>query len=60
MVSLRELSQSITAFCDDLAHDRLLDRVVVMTFSEFGRTVTENGRHGTGHGAAAPVFLADE
>ena len=57
-VSLRELSQSITAFCDDLAHDRLLDRVLLMTFSEFGRTLTENGRHGTGHGAAAPVFLA--
>jgi uncharacterized protein (DUF1501 family) len=57
-VSLRELSRSVTAFCDDLAHDHLLDRVLVMTFSEFGRTVTENGRHGTGHGAAAPVFLA--
>lgn len=57
-VSLRDLSRSLTAFCDDLAHDRLLDRVVLMTFSEFGRTLTENGRHGTGHGAAAPVFLA--
>jgi uncharacterized protein (DUF1501 family) len=29
-----------------------------MTYSEFGRTLTENGRHGTGHGAAASVFLA--
>jgi uncharacterized protein (DUF1501 family) len=29
-----------------------------MTFSEFGRTVKENGRRGTGHGAAAPIFLA--
>ena len=57
-VSLRELSQSATAFCDDLAHDGLLDRVLLMTFSEFGRTLTENGRHGTSHGAAAPVFLA--
>jgi uncharacterized protein (DUF1501 family) len=57
-VSLRELSQSITAFCDDLGRDHLLDRVLLMTFSEFGRTLTENGRHGTGHGAAAPVFLA--
>jgi uncharacterized protein (DUF1501 family) len=57
-VSLRDLSGSITAFCDDLAHDRLLDRVLLMTFSEFGRTLTENGRHGTGHGAAAPVFMA--
>jgi uncharacterized protein (DUF1501 family) len=57
-VSLRELSESIAAFCDDLSRDRLLDRVLLMTYSEFGRTVTENGRHGTGHGAAAPVFLA--
>ena len=29
-----------------------------MTFSEFGRTLTENGRRGTGHGAAQPIFLA--
>jgi uncharacterized protein (DUF1501 family) len=29
-----------------------------MTFSEFGRTVKENGRRGTGHGLAAPLFLA--
>jgi uncharacterized protein (DUF1501 family) len=57
-VSLRELSQSITAFCDDLAQHHLLDRVLLMTYSEFGRTLTENGRHGTGHGAAAPVLLA--
>lgn len=57
-VVLRELSDSITAFCDDLAHDKLLDRVLLMTYSEFGRTLSENGRHGTGHGAAAPVFLA--
>jgi uncharacterized protein (DUF1501 family) len=57
-VSLRELSQSVAAFCDDLSRDALLDRVLLMTFSEFGRTLSENGRHGTGHGAAAPVFLA--
>jgi uncharacterized protein (DUF1501 family) len=57
-VVLRELSDSLAAFADDLARDRLLDRVLVMTYSEFGRTLTENGRHGTGHGAAAPIFLA--
>jgi uncharacterized protein (DUF1501 family) len=28
-----------------------------MTFSEFGRTLTESGRHGTNHGAAAPMFM---
>jgi uncharacterized protein (DUF1501 family) len=34
-----------------------LDRVTVMTFSEFGRRVAENGSGGTDHGAAAPMFL---
>ncbi len=55
---LRELSESIAAFCGDLERQNLLSRVLLMTFSEFGRTVTENGRRGTDHGAAAPVFLA--
>ena len=32
--------------------------MLVMTFSEFGRTVSENGRRGTDHGSAAPLFLA--
>ena len=51
---LRQLSDSVAAFLDDLKRQRLLDRVVLMTFSEFGRTVAENGRRGTDHGAAAP------
>lgn len=55
---LGQLSQSVAAFVDDLAACRLLDRVVLMTFSEFGRTLAENGRRGTDHGSAAPVFLA--
>jgi len=55
---LHQLSESVAAFVDDLRRDKLLDRVLLMTFSEFGRTVKENGRRGTGHGAAAPVFLA--
>jgi len=54
---LRELAESATAFADDLNHDRLLDSVLVMTFSEFGRTLTESGRRGTNHGAAAPMFI---
>jgi uncharacterized protein (DUF1501 family) len=57
-VLLRELSDAVAAFCTDLARDRLLDRVLLVTYSEFGRTLTENGRHGTGHGAASPVFVA--
>jgi uncharacterized protein (DUF1501 family) len=55
---LRQLSESVAAFLDDLRRQKLLDRVVLMTFSEFGRTVAENGRRGTDHGAAAPMFLA--
>jgi uncharacterized protein (DUF1501 family) len=55
---LHQLSESVAAFVDDLKRDNLLDRVLLMTFSEFGRTVRENGRRGTNHGAAAPIFLA--
>jgi len=54
---LEVMSESVAAFVDDLRHDQLLDRVLIMTVSEFGRTVAENGRRGTDHGAAAPVFL---
>ena len=55
---LGQLSESVAAFIDDVKRDRLLDRVLLMTFSEFGRTLKENGRRGTDHGAAAPMFLA--
>jgi uncharacterized protein (DUF1501 family) len=57
-VLLEELAESVAAFVDDLRHDGLLDRVLLFTFSEFGRSLAENGRHGTDHGAAAPMFLA--
>lgn len=55
---LEQLAESVAAFLGELKHDRLVDRVLVMTFSEFGRTVEENGRRGTDHGSAAPMFLA--
>lgn len=55
---LHQLSESVAAFIHDLKRDNLLDRVLLMTFSEFGRTVRENGRRGTDHGSAAPLFLA--
>lgn len=55
---LQQLAESVAAFLDDLKADGLAERVVVMTFSEFGRTVEENGRRGTDHGSAAPMFLA--
>jgi uncharacterized protein (DUF1501 family) len=55
---LFELSSALKAFLDDLAAAHLADRVVVLLFSEFGRTVSENGSAGTDHGTAGPVFLA--
>lgn len=55
---LRQLSESVSAFICDLKNDQLHDRVLLMTASEFGRTVAENGRRGTDHGAAAPMLLA--
>jgi uncharacterized protein (DUF1501 family) len=55
---LLELSGALKAFVDDLAAAKLADRVVVLVFSEFGRTVSENGSAGTDHGTSGPVFLA--
>ncbi|NMC19503.1 MAG: DUF1501 domain-containing protein [Thermogutta sp.] len=55
---LGEFSDALAAFLADLARDRILERVIVYTYSEFGRTVRENGRRGTDHGSAAPIFLA--
>jgi uncharacterized protein (DUF1501 family) len=55
---LQELSQGLSTFCRDLKELGHLDRTLVMTFSEFGRRVTENRSVGTDHGTAAPLFLA--
>ncbi|MEM6326846.1 MAG: DUF1501 domain-containing protein [Bacteroidota bacterium] len=54
---LTVIATSVDAFLSDLETDGLADRVVVMTFSEFGRTLAENGAEGTDHAAAAPQFL---
>jgi uncharacterized protein (DUF1501 family) len=55
---LFELSGALKAFLDDLTAAKLASRVVVLLFSEFGRTVKENSSGGTDHGTAGPVFLA--
>jgi len=47
---LREFGQALAAFARDLG-DRMED-VVVLTMSEFGRTVEQNGSQGTDHGHA--------
>jgi uncharacterized protein (DUF1501 family) len=55
---LDELSGAVAAFLNDLKEANLADRVLVMTFSEFGRRVAENASAGTDHGTAGPMFLA--
>lgn len=55
---LGELSEGVTAFIRDLKQHSHDHRVMVMTFSEFGRRVHENASAGTDHGTAAPMFIA--
>jgi uncharacterized protein (DUF1501 family) len=52
---LRDFGASLAAFTQDLG-DRMGD-VVVLTMSEFGRTVAENGNRGTDHGHATAMLL---
>jgi uncharacterized protein (DUF1501 family) len=54
---LTELGANLAAFQHDLEKQKCADRVVVMTFSEFGRRVDENASQGTDHGAASCLFL---
>ena len=54
---LRELDQSLDAFYRDLVAHGHDQRVVVMTYSEFGRRVEDNGSGGTDHGTAGLMFV---
>jgi uncharacterized protein (DUF1501 family) len=52
---LRDFSQSVAALVTDLG-DRMED-TVILTCSEFGRTVRQNGTGGTDHGHAGAMFV---
>jgi uncharacterized protein (DUF1501 family) len=54
---LKTLSDGVKAFMDDVKFLGVEDRVIGMTFSEFGRRIKSNSSIGTDHGAAAPMFL---
>ncbi|MBS1567434.1 MAG: DUF1501 domain-containing protein, partial [Bacteroidetes bacterium] len=54
---MAKVSDAIKAFMDDLKGLGVDDRVIGMTFSEFGRRIKSNSSMGTDHGAAAPVFI---
>ena len=54
---LGRLSVAVTAFQDDIKLLGIEDRIVGMTYSEFGRRIKSNASRGTDHGSAAPLFV---
>jgi len=54
---MTNLSVAINTFYQDLAFTQQDDKVLSMTFSEFGRRIFENGSNGTDHGKAAPTLF---
>lgn len=54
---LKTMTDAVATFQKDIEQLGIADRVTLMTFSEFGRRVKENGSVGTDHGSAAPMFI---
>ncbi len=52
---LKEFGDGLAAFATDMG-DRMAD-IAIVTMSEFGRTVKENGDRGTDHGHANVMFV---
>jgi uncharacterized protein (DUF1501 family) len=57
---LERISVAVTAFMDELVLQGQQNRVLGMTFSEFGRRIKSNASVGTDHGTAAPLFVFGE
>jgi uncharacterized protein (DUF1501 family) len=51
------LNDGLLAFYNDLRSQGLLDDTLVVSFSEFGRRISENGSGGTDHGAATTMMV---
>jgi uncharacterized protein (DUF1501 family) len=56
-VLMETLSGALAAFHQDMEAQGLQERVLSMTFSEFGRRIRSNDSLGSDHGTAAPLFL---
>lgn len=54
---LKELDDAIGSFVKELKNNNLFDDVLIVTYSEFGRRVKENGSNGTDHGTASCQFV---
>jgi uncharacterized protein (DUF1501 family) len=54
---LTEMNDAIASFVTDLKTNNRFEDVLMMTFSEFGRRVSQNASGGTDHGTANNMFL---
>lgn len=52
-----DINEAVKAFVQDLKKNGLFDQVMLMTFSEFGRRVSQNASNGTDHGTANQMFF---
>jgi uncharacterized protein (DUF1501 family) len=52
-----EMNEAVKAFVKDLKSNNRFDDVLLFTFSEFGRRVSQNASGGTDHGTANNMFL---
>jgi len=50
---MAQLDDALAAFYNDLRNSGLINDTLVLSFSEFGRRIAENGSAGTDHGAAS-------
>jgi uncharacterized protein (DUF1501 family) len=53
--NLDDMARSLHAFCTDCAD--WLDRITIVTMSEFGRRIDENASRGTDHGHGGAMFV---
>jgi uncharacterized protein (DUF1501 family) len=53
---MAQINDAITAFYVDMQNQALINQTTLLTFSEFGRRVGENGTQGTDHGEGGVMF----
>ncbi|MFT4663374.1 MAG: hypothetical protein ACI8YQ_003140 [Polaribacter sp.] len=56
-ILLNNIASAVSTFYQDLDASGMSEDILTMTFSEFGRTIFENGSEGTDHGTGAPIML---
>jgi len=53
----KQMNEAVNAFVTDLKNNNRFNDVLLFTFSEFGRRVSQNASGGTDHGTANSMFL---